>query len=97
MKKRIRLTEGDLHNIIRKCVNEVSYYPNGVETFVSYTEKFLTNAEYILNKLEDGREDGDEGLNQIIKIGKTLLDTVYCANEEIKDISHLQPVSYYKD
>lgn len=22
MKKRIRLTEGDLHNIIRKCVNE---------------------------------------------------------------------------
>ena len=26
MKKRIRLTEGDLHNIIRRCVNEATYY-----------------------------------------------------------------------
>lgn len=97
MKKIIKLTESDLHKMIRKCVNEAYYYPNGVKTFVSCVENFLANAEDILNGLENECEDGDEGLRQIIKIGNTLFDTVYNAKEEIKDISHLQPVSYYKD
>ena len=97
MKKIIKLTESELHKMIRKCVNEAYYYPYGVKTFVSCVEKFLANADDILINLKNECEEGDEGLRQVIQIGSTLLDNVHYAKEEIKDVSHLQPVSYYKD
>jgi hypothetical protein len=53
MKQRIRLTEGDLHRIVRQCVNE-ALNELDARTYASYADKRKAQGQY--NKAQKGRQ-----------------------------------------
>lgn len=94
MKKVIRLTEGDLHNIVKESVNralnERTYQEameekyNEYKKFVNDLYNYLINAE---NFLEDKYYNEDEGTWQFDAkwIYPAVVDAIYKIKKQIED------------
>lgn len=72
MKKIVRLTEKDLHNIIKKSVNEAI----GVKDYQSYGRRFDPKDDYedFEDDYDDDREDYEQGMHDDYcdKIGREM-------------------------
>ena len=94
MKKVIRLTEGDLHNIVKESVNralnERTYQEAMEENYTEYKKfvndlyNYLINAE---NFLEDKYYNEDEGTWQFDAkwIYPAVVDAIYKIKKQIED------------